>query len=78
MKSLYHHYFDSEISVVKGQVKRTEQELLERAFAGCLQFCKEFEFLPYMVSQRVCAIVWYSVANAGEGENTVLNESGVN
>ena len=55
-----------EMNNVKGMVKRSEAELYEKSFFGCLQFCKEFQFMPYMVSQRIAAFIWHTVANTGE------------
>jgi len=71
------HYFDLEMSTAKGQVKKTDTELQERGFTACLSFCKDFEFMPYMLSQRVCAIVWYAVANMG-AEDSSISEKGIN
>ena len=50
LKSLYSHYFDMEVGSAKGLIKSSESVLQEKAFQGCLQFCKEFEFMPYMLS----------------------------
>ena len=42
---------------------------------GCLTFCKDFKFMPYMLSQRVCAFLWYTVANVG-AEDAQISEKG--
>ena len=75
MRTLYMHYFDLEMSIVKGQIKKTEAELHERSYIGCLAFCKDFKFMPYMLSQRVCAFLWYTVANIGFEDNTISEKS---
>lgn len=50
VKSLYLHYFDMEVHNAKSMIKKSEAQLMEQSFKGCLQFCKEFEFMPYMLS----------------------------
>lgn len=50
MRALYTHYFELELTIVKGQVKKTSEELMERSYKGCLSFAKEFQFMPYMLS----------------------------
>ena len=78
VKALYLHYFDMEISSQKGCQKRSESELIEKSFTSCLQFCKEFQFLPYMVSQKVCAFVWHTVAYCGRDITAQMSQIGTN
>ena len=77
MKCLYMQYFDMEVSNAKGLIKKSETELQEKAFASCLQFCKEFDFMPYMLSQRVIAFIWYTVVHTG-AEDSTMSKKGIN
>mmetsp|Transcript_5946 Transcript_5946/g.8055 ORF Transcript_5946/g.8055 Transcript_5946/m.8055 type:complete len:92 (-) Transcript_5946:2146-2421(-) len=71
IKSLYTHYFDMEVTKQKSSAAKSTSELLERSYASCLLFCKEFELMPYMVSQRVCTFVWHSVAHCCRDDPTI-------
>lgn len=50
LKLLYLHYFDMEVHNAKSMIKKSDSQLTEQSFKGCLQFCKEFGFMPYMLS----------------------------
>lgn len=63
IKSLYTHYFDMEVTKQKTSQTKSTQELVDRSFSSCLLFCKEFEFMPYLCSQRITTFVWYQVAH---------------
>lgn len=77
LKLLYLHYFDMEVHNAKSMIKKSDSQLTEQSFKGCLQFCKEFGFMPYMLSQRVTAFVWYTVINTGLDDPT-MSKKGIN
>ena len=77
LKLLYLHYFDMEVHNAKSMIKKSDSQLTEQSFKGCLQFCKDFGFMPYMLSQRVTAFVWYTVINTGLDDPT-MSKKGIN
>ena len=74
VKSIYTHYFDAEITNIKGSVKKSDSELIERSFESCLTFCKEFSFMPYMCSKRVVAFIWHTVAYCGRDDPSIKSK----
>ena len=61
MRTLYANYFDMEVNATKGMIKQSEKDLRNLSLKSCLQFLKEFEICPYMITKRTATVVWYTV-----------------
>lgn len=61
MRTLYISYFDHEMNAIKGTVKTSADDLRCHSLKSCLTFAREFGICPYLVTQRTCFMVWFSV-----------------
>jgi len=69
MKNLYQKYFEQELSASK--VK--SPEMMKLSLKSAMTFVREFELSPYLVHQKACFLIWYSVAYSNTLEELTNN-----
>jgi len=68
MKAMYENYFGHEFKPKPGikqqSLSKQHDELKKNSLKALLNFAREFELCPYLVHQKACFLIWYSIVEA--------------
>lgn len=69
IKTMYSMYFEQEINNSKGK----KGDLMKLSLKSVMTFSRDFELCPYLVHQKACFLIWYSVAHSESKQELANN-----
>ena len=69
IKMMYTMYFEQEINNSKGK----KSDLMKLSLKSVMTFSRDFELCPYLVHQKACFLIWYSIAHSDTKQELANN-----